>query len=210
MVAKPSTPLRERLASEQGFTLVEFMVAALIMSFVLGSTVMLATQLQQAYSTQLDDAGLEQEARYALDWIARDLRQAGSDGYYTLEPDEEALFIDPNGGGDPDSIRIRQDINPPDGDFDDDGEDITIELDTVNNVITRENTNADTTEDMTDPIVTDLEFTFLNAAHTAAVDPEDVVYVRAQVTAESRAWSVNLGRRPIVTLATEVRVRTRQ
>ena len=98
----PTTP-RARLANDQGFTLVEFMIAALIMSFVLGGTVMLAMQMQQAYSTQLDDAALEQEARYALDWIARDLRSAASDAYYEVDEDQE-LFIDPNGGATPTTV----------------------------------------------------------------------------------------------------------
>lgn len=210
MVTTHSISTRARLAGEQGFTLVEFMIAALIMSLVLGSTVMLATQLQQAYTTQLDDAALEQEARYALDWIARDLRQAGSDPYYVLAADDE-IGIDPNGGGDPDdSIRIQQDINPTDGVIDDDGEDITIALDTVNDVITREDTIAGVTEDMTDPVFTDLQFTFLDSSHTVTADPDDVSYVRVQVTAQSRAWSVNLGDRPSATLSTEIRVRTRR
>ena len=196
--------------NEKGFTLVEFMIAALIMSFVLGGTVMLATQLQQSYSTQLDDAALEQEARYALDWIARDLRQAASDPYHEIDSDQE-LFIDPNGGGDPDdSIRFQADINPPDGALDDDGENVTIEFDAVNGVITREDTIASTTEDMTDGIFTDLQFTFLDSSHTATTDPDNVAYVRVQVTAQSRAWNSNLGERPSFTLAKEVRVRTRR
>ena len=206
----PGSISRARLVSEKGFTLVEFMIAALVMSFVLGGTVMLATQLQQSYSTQLDEAALEQEARYALDWIARDLRQAASDPYHEIDSDEE-LFIDPNGGGDPDdSIRIQADINPPDGVLDDDGENVTIEFDAVNGVITREDTIATTTEDMTDGIFTDLQFTFLDSARTATTDPDNVAYVRVQVTAQSRAWNSNLGERPSFTLAKEVRVRSRR
>ena len=206
----PESISRARLVSEKGFTLVEFMIAALVMSFVLGGTVMLATQLQQSYSTQLDEAALEQEARYALDWIARDLRQAASDPYHEIDSDQE-LFIDPNGGGDPDdSIRIQADINPPDGVLDDDGENVTIEFDAVDGVITREDTIATTTEDMTDGIFTDLQFTFLDSSRTATADPDNVAYVRVQVTAQSRAWNSNLGERPSFTLAKEVRVRTRR
>ena len=205
----PRAISRAPIASEKGFTLVEFMIAAMIMSFVLGGTVMLATQLQQSYSTQLDDVALEQEARYALDWIARDLRQAASDGYSAIAADE--ISIDPNGGGDPDdSIQILADINPPDGLLDDAGEDVTIELDTVNNIITREDAVAGTTEDMTDGIFTDLQFTFLDSSKTVTADPSSVAYVRVQVTAQSRAWNGNLGERPTFTLAKDVRVRTRR
>jgi len=183
MVAKPVTT-RARLAGDQGFTLVEFMIAALIMSFVLGGTVMLATQMQQAYSTQLDDAALEQEARYALDWIARDLRSAASDAYYEIDEDQE-FVIDPNGGGDPDdSLQIQADINPPDGLIDDNGEDITIELDPLTRIITRYDAIADDTEEMTDGIFTDLQFTFLDSTRTVTANPQSVSYVQVQVTAE--------------------------
>jgi prepilin-type N-terminal cleavage/methylation domain-containing protein len=201
---------RARLASDQGFTLVEFMIAALIMSFVLGGTVMLAMQMQQTYSTQLDDAALEQEARYALDWIARDLRSAASDAYYQIDEDQE-LVIDPNGGGDPDdSIQIRADISPPDGAIDDNGEDITIELDPLTGIITRYDAIADDTEEMTDGIFTDLQFTFLDSTRTVTANPEDVSYVQVQVTAESRAWNGDLGERPRSTLSMEVRMRARR
>ena len=209
MVAKPVTT-RARLAGDQGFTLVEFMIAALIMSFVLGGTVMLAMQMQQAYSTQLDDAALEQEARYALDWIARDLRSAASDAYYEIDEDQE-FVIDPNGGGDPDdSIQIQADINPPDGLIDDNGEDITIELDPLTRIITRYDAIADDTEEMTDGIFTDLQFTFLDSTRTVTANPQSVAYVQVQVTAESRAWNSHLGERPRSTLSTEVRLRTRR
>jgi type IV pilus assembly protein PilW len=199
-----------RLSSDQGFTLVEFMIAALVMSFVLGSTVMLAMQMQQAYSTQLDDVALEQEARYALDWIARDLRSAGSDAYYQINASQE-FFIDPNGGADPDdSIRFQADINPPDGVLDDPGENVTIALDPVNRVITRLDTNAAVTETMTDAIFTDLQFTFLDSTRTVTANPQVVAYVRVRVTAQSRAWNPNIGAFPSSTLSTEVRLRTRR
>jgi type IV pilus assembly protein PilW len=201
---------RARFTSDQGFTLVEFMIAALVMSFVLGSTVMLAMQMQQAYSTQLDDVALEQEARYALDWIARDLRSAGSDAYYQINASQE-FFIDPNGGADPDdSIRFQADINPPDGVLDDPGENVTIALDPVNRVITRLDTNAAVTETMTDAIFTDLQFTFLDSTRTVTANPQVVAYVRVRVTAQSRAWNPNIGAFPSSTLSTEVRLRTRR
>ena len=80
------------LHGESGFTLVEFLISALIMSIVLGSAVGLATQIQAAYGTQYDDNVAEQEARYALDWIARDLRSAGSDAYGVIAEDQEGCF----------------------------------------------------------------------------------------------------------------------
>lgn len=201
-----ATPRQRRPDSEGGFTLVEFMIAALITTIVLGGTVGLATQLQQAYSTQLDDAAVEQEARYALDWIARDLRSAASDPYDIIADDQE-VWIDPNGGLDTDdSIRVQADVNDPDGVLDGDGENVTIAFDSANNVITRLDANADdpAAVAMTDAIITDLRFTFLNNNRTATTSPALVAYVQVQVTAESRG-----ARSTTSTLSTEVRLRTR-
>ena len=108
-----SGPGRRSLKSEGGFTLVEFLIATLIMSLVLGGTVGLATRISEGYQSQLDDSVVEQEARYALDWIARDLRSADSDPYNVI-PANQGIWLDPNGGADNnDSIRVQADINPP-------------------------------------------------------------------------------------------------
>jgi Tfp pilus assembly protein PilW len=205
-------PARRSPKGEGGFTLVEFMVSALIMSIVLGGTVGLATQIQRSYGTQLDDANLEQEARYALDWIARDLRAAGSDPY-DITLDALEVWLDPNGGGDSDSIRIQSDINPPDGVLDGDGENVTIALDPVNQVITRADANADVpgAVAMTDDIFLELIFTYLDEDRVETDQPELVTYVRVQVTTQSRVPIPNMTplTYPTSTLATEVRLRTR-
>jgi Tfp pilus assembly protein PilW len=205
-----------RLKSEGGFTLVEFLIAAFIMSLVLGGTVGLATRIQEGYQSQLDDSVVEQEARYALEWIARDLRSAASDPYNVI-PNNQGMFLDPNGGANnDDSIRVQADIggNGPDGDIADAGENITIALDAVNNVITRADTNSATpaATPMTDAIFTDLSFTFLDASRTVTANSDLVAYIRVQVTAQSRGRNPNsatAGGFTRATLGTEVRVRTR-
>ena len=188
------------------------MIAAALTSLVLGSTVMLATQIQQAYGTQLDDATVEQEARFALEWIARDLRSAGSDPYGII-PVEQEVWLDPNGGADTDdSIRVQADINPPDGDIADERENVTIAFDSVNSVITRQDSNSasDTSAvAMTEPFFTDLSFTFLDSSRTATATSSLVAYVQVQVTAQSRARNPFTGAFTTSTLSTEVRLRTR-
>jgi len=188
------------------------MIAAAITAAVLGSTIMLATQIQQAYGTQLDDATVEQEARYALDWIAMDLRSAGSDPYLVI-PSEQDIWIDPNGGADTDdSIRVQADINPSDGDIGDARENVTIAFDPVNSVITRQDSNSPvdaTAVAMTEPIITDLSFTLLDTSRTVTSNSLSVAYVRVQVTAQSRARNPATGAFTTSTLATEVRLRTR-
>ena len=200
-----------RFDDQQGFTLVEFMVAAFIMSIVLGGTIMLAAQMEHSYSTRIDGAVVEQEARYALDWIARDIRSAGSDPYGIVADDQE-VWLDPNAGVQPDdSIRIQSDINVPDGMLDDDGENVTIALDPANRVITRTDANADDTsaQPMTDTIFTALRFSFLNAGRVITTNPKLVAYVRVEVSAQSREPDPNTGQFATATLATAVRLRTR-
>jgi Tfp pilus assembly protein PilW len=213
MVTNVERQRRQRLLeSESGFTLVEFIVSSLILMIVLGGSLTLATQIQQAYQFQTDDTAVEQEARYALDWIARDLRSAASDPYSVIAS-KQGIFLDPNGGADTDdSIRIQADINPTDGDIADAGENVTIALDAVNRVITRADTNsaAPAAAAMTDTIFTDLSFTFLDASRTVTANSDLVAYIHVQVTARSRGRNARAtGGSTIATLATEVRVRTR-
>lgn len=217
MVAARDLPRRQPverargLGREGGFTLVEFMISALIMTLVLGATVALAAQIQQGYQSQLDDAAVEQEARYALEWIARDLRSAGSDPYnIILEADE--IRIDPDAVAPPDdSVRLWSDIFPPDGDADDVGEKITIALNPMTNEITRADANAadPSAIAMTEAIFTELAFTFLNDAGAEEADSTLVTSVRAEVTAQSRGFSAVTQEFPSFTLSTEVRLRVR-
>jgi Tfp pilus assembly protein PilW len=204
-------PVRRSLG-EGGFTLVEFIISSLIMMIVLGGTVTLATRIQQGYQYQADDTVVEQEARYALDWIARDLRSAGSDPYNAIA-NNQGIFLDPNGGANnDDSIRIQADISPTDGDIADAGENVTIALDTVNRVITRADTNSATPAAvaMTDTIFTDLSFTFLDASRTVTATSDLIAYIQVQVTAQSRGRNAQAaGGFTTATLGTEVRVRTR-
>ena len=215
MVAKVERRQRRGwLESESGFTLVEFMISSLIMMIVMGGTLLLATRIQEGYQFQTDDTVVEQEARYALDWIARDLRSAGSDPYNIIA-NNQGIFLDPNGGANnDDSIRIQADISPngPDGDIGDAGENITIALDTVNRVITRADTNsaAPAAVAMTDTIFTDLSFTFLDASRTVTATSDLIAYIQVQVTARSRGRNAQAaGGFTTATLGTEVRVRTR-
>jgi prepilin-type N-terminal cleavage/methylation domain-containing protein len=195
---------RRSPSSQGGFTLVEFMIAMAITTAVLGATVGLAASIQQAYTSDLDDVAVEQEVRYALDWIARYVRSAGSNPYScaVFQP----IWIDPNGNGDDDDVRVQADINPPDGDCTDSEEDVTIALDTDNDVITL-NTGAGAVA-MTDPIITNLQFTYLDDAHNATAAEAQVAYVGIAVTGQSKGRDANTEFTEF-TLSTEVRIRAR-
>jgi hypothetical protein len=225
MVGLPEQNRRRTLGDARGFTLVEFMIAALIMTAVLGGTVALATQVQQGYTTQLDDVVVEQEVRYALDWIARILRSAGSNPYSISTspcPDVGTPFqpirIDPNGNGDDDDIRVQADIYPPNGILGGDvagtcteaGEDVTIALDPDATTITLQDNNTDDDpEAMTEPIIANLEFTYLNSARNVTTNPNLIAYVQVEITGRSKAYNTVLREFPEATLSTEVHIRTR-
>jgi type II secretory pathway pseudopilin PulG len=192
------------LRRDGGFTLVEFMIAMAITTAVLGGTVALAAQIQQAYTSQLDDAAVEQEVRYALDWVTRYLRSAGSNPYAcaVFQP----IWIDPNGNGEDDDVRVQADINPPDGDCTDSEEDVTIALVGDNDVITLD-TGAGAVA-MTDPIITNLEFTYLDSSRNVTTNEGLVAYVGVEVTGRSEGRNAITGFTEF-TLSTEVRLRAR-
>ena len=226
------------VTSEKGFTLIEFMITAAIMAAVLGGTIALASQVQRSYTTDLDDVVVEQEVRFALDWITRVLRSAGSNPY-DLETSQcpsvgtvfQAVDVDPNANGAVDDIRIKADITgaagAPDsllggtgGACDQEGEDVIIAYDDDAMTITIEDQNTDgAPRTMTEPLITDLEFVYYNSSHTVLcgdpcadpdnIDPDLVTYVKVRVTGQSEAYNLHLGDRPETTLESEVRIRTR-
>ena len=218
-----TTTPRRRLASEGGFTLVEFMVAGLITIAVVGSAVLLATQMQSVYTTQLDDATVEEEARFALDWIAQALRNADTNPYdisslltscAATAGEPVGIDIDPADSG---TVRIRADINPPNGLIggtaaacDEGGEDVTIAHDPAAMVITREdNSGTDGPITMTEPIIQDLVFTFLDSSRTVTTNEALITFVKVQIVGQSQVYNANFGEGATATLETEVRVRTR-
>jgi prepilin-type N-terminal cleavage/methylation domain-containing protein len=209
---------------KRGFTLVELMIALGIASAVLGTTVALATQLQQAYSIQLDAATVQEELRFALDWISRLMRSAGSNPYnIALSPCPEAntvfqaIRLDPNGNGVQDDVRIQADVNPANGLLvgaagacSETGEDITVALDQDDFVITRQDHAIDDAPiAISEPIFKELIFTYLDSARAETVDPASIVSAQIRVTGQSKALHPITGEYTRSTLATEVRLRTR-
>lgn len=180
------------------------MIAMAITTAVLGATIGLAASIQHAYTANLDDAAVEQEVRYALDWMTRYLRSAGSNPY-TCVP-FQAIWSDPNGNDQDDDIRIQADVNPPDGDCTGSEEDLTIALDQDNRVITLD-TGAGAVA-MTDPIITGLEFAYRDDLHNPTETEPQIAYVDVRVTGQSEGRSATGGFAEF-TLSSEVRIRAR-
>lgn len=200
------------------------MIVAAITAAVVGAAVTMASTIQTVYSYQLNDAAVEQEARFALDWIARVLTPAGSNPYTitvsacpvagtTFAP----LRLDPDGDGIHDDVRVQADVNPPNGVLigglaacTESGEDVTIAHDAVNNTITRRDMALDATPvAVTDGVFTQLLFTYLNASRLVTTNPVTISYVQVTLTGRSRSRNTFTGQMSTLTYQSEVRLRAR-
>jgi len=125
--------------------------------------------------------------RYALDWITRALRSAGSNAY-DISTSEcpasgtlvEAIDVDSDGNGIIDGIRLKADIrganatDPPDGKLGGDagacnqeGEDVQITYNSGARTIRFQDMNTDASaSDMTEPVIEGMEFVFYDSSHT--------------------------------------------
>jgi prepilin-type N-terminal cleavage/methylation domain-containing protein len=212
-------------SAERGFTLIEVLVAATVGTIVLGAAVALAVVAQRGYTTQMQDAAVQQEARYALEWIASVLRPAGANTYnITLNgacpvanTAFQAIRMDPDADGQNDDIRIQADINPANrviggiaGACNEANEDVIIGHNPVTFEITRRDMNFDATPvAMTDPIFTQLQFTYLDVNRAVTAVPAQVAYIVVSVTGRSRVRNVYTQAFTTHTLQTEVRLRAR-
>jgi prepilin-type N-terminal cleavage/methylation domain-containing protein len=97
MAAKPPA------CGDAGFTLVELLIALVVMALVMSAMVDIVAQVSGRYEPQRLRMDARQQARTALDMMGRLARMATT---VTPDPDANGLF---------DSIRMRGDWNPPNG-----------------------------------------------------------------------------------------------
>ena len=177
---------------------------------------------QNRYASQLDNAGYREEARFALDWIARDLMSAGSNPYGVTASDcpiTGTSFVsvrpDPNQNGLHDDIRINADAGLPngllggkEGTCNEAYEDITIAFDPDTRTITRRDNNIDPQPmPMTDSVITDLEFAYLDAHGAATNDAAAIAVVQVNVSAQGRVRNAQTGTLPTFSGQTDVYLR---
>lgn len=209
---------------ERGFSLIELMIVCLITAMVIGSAAMLASQVQRAYTHELDDAAVQQEGRFVLDWIGKTLASAGSNPYNITVTDCPAagtvftpLLLDPDADGIHDDIRVTADINPPNGVLlglagacNEAFEDVTIAHDAAANTITRWDRGTDAGPvAISDSVFTFLRFTFLTVARAATTTPAAIAYVQVELRGRSRAINPHTGTQTTFVFRSEVRVRAR-
>jgi Tfp pilus assembly protein PilW len=213
------------LRKEDGFTLIELMVATVCTVIVLGSAVALTSQIEAGYRSQIEDSAGEQEARYALEWIGRHLRGAGNNPFNVTESDcpganttFSGIIIDPNDDDVDDDITIQSDSNPPDGkiggeppDCDQSNEHVTISYDSAaKTIVFLDEAVGDSATTRTDSVIDGLLFEYLGSDGVTPVTVSaNIFYVRTRITIRTRTLNASTGLPSTRTLTSEIRVRGR-
>jgi Tfp pilus assembly protein PilW len=195
----------------------------LITVTIMGAALAVTEQVSRGYTTQLDGALIQDEARFALEWVETQLRTAGSNPYDIATTNcpsgvaFEALRLDPNGNGVMVDVRLQADVNPPNGLLggvggvcDETGEDVTIAHDPTARTITLlDNNVGGNPTPMTDSVITSLRFTYLDASRAPTTVAATAAFVQIGVTATTPNANRAGGASDSVTLTSEVLVRTR-
>ncbi len=214
----------DRATDSRGFTLAELLVAMAVGSLVIGSAMLLTGQMQKSYGSQIDGAAVQQEARYAMDWISRALLSAGSNPTRITVADcpvagtaFRAIRRDPNGDGVNNDVRIHADISPPNGLLGgpagactEAGEIVTIAHDVANRTVTRRDDNIDAAAvAMSDTVITQLLFQYFTANGAVAAIDDTVSVVRVTISARTPANDPYTGQPVTFTTSADVRLRAR-
>ena len=213
-----------QLRQENGFTLMELLVASVCTMIVLGSAVALTSQIQVGYKRQLEDSAGEQEGRYAIEWIGRYLRGAGNNPWNVTKSDCPGvdtnffgIIMDPNGDGVNDDITIQSDSNPPDGKVggvspvcDQINEHVNISFDADNSTIVfLDEAVGDAATTRTDAVIGGLQFVYLDSTRAPTTVQANVFYVQTQITIRTRTVEAGSGQPNTRVLSGEIRVRGR-
>ena len=116
---------------ERGFSLVEFLISALVLLVVSASVFSMLAETQRAASYQTEVQSVLENTRLAMDTLERVIRQAGNNPTkaafqgVTIANSSEARFCADLTG----SAAGQPDKGDPDGDILDAGEDVTIRYD---------------------------------------------------------------------------------
>ena len=217
------------VVQQRGFTLIELLVSMVVSLVVVGGAALVTSQVQGAYTRQLEEAAAEQEGRYAIDWVSRLIRSAANNPYSlptAAMPTSDCpaantaftwLIIDPNNNLANDDIRIQTDSNPPDGmlggsagNCNQANEDVTISYSAANRSITfLDNNLGGTASVRTDAVIDGLTFIYKDANRNPTAIAANVIFVETQVRVRTRTLNPATGLPYTRTLAQEVRIRGR-
>jgi type II secretory pathway pseudopilin PulG len=119
------------VTSERGMTMVELLVGSAVMITVLSVTTAILTQSSRMFTQQRTAMDTRNSAGASIDMLVRLMRQSScisdKDVYC------QSIFPDPDNNDVLDTVRVRGDWNPRDGDYGDDYEDVIFRV--VNNTL---------------------------------------------------------------------------
>ncbi len=203
---KKENPSHLRMVrSEQGFSLIEFMLCSLILLVVAGSVCGILNQTQRTASYQVEVQGVLEGTRYSMMTIERILQQAGNDPLNAGFPGISEMRAT--------HVRVRADLtgsagteNPPDpdkgdpdGDTMDSGEDVTVNFDA----------NAGTIQINGQPIasnITAFSLQYFDQHGGAAVSGDQVTRIRITLTGRSPAADPQTGKTFSIQLAGDIQL----
>ena len=179
LTGKPNKPFSD---AGKGFTLLELLVTVVVMGVVLGIVGQILVQTQTVYLNQREMIRAQQDVRFALHTFVRLLRMSGNDpletpiGFQAIDPD-------PDGNTIWDTIRIRADWNPADGDLADPDEDVRF---TVNNniLLIQQASDASAVEFL--PNISAIQFQYFDGDGNVIADPvtDNGAIARVQATVQ--------------------------
>ena len=159
----------------EGFTLIEMLIALVILSIVSGVAYGIFASLSKSFTTQDVTAKTQQNLRIGIDFMTRDIRMAGLDPLDTAN----AGIITAS----PTAIRFTADKNM-DGDVDDSAEDVTYQLNGKTLQLIDDQGTATLNEN-----ISDFEFIYFDTDGAATTVVENVRSVGITLTATTPAGS---------------------
>jgi prepilin-type N-terminal cleavage/methylation domain-containing protein len=156
---------KKAMDSAKGFTLVELIVAMVILVVVVGIVGSITITVEKGYVSQQALLEAQNNARVAMDMILRLVRMAGNNPMLIVF---EPIHPDPDGNSLMDSIRLRSDWNPSDGDLGDRYEDMIFS--TNNGVMYVKQPSDGSPVEFVDRIES-LSFTYFDNSGNAIADP---------------------------------------
>ncbi len=180
----------ETFNNNNGFTLIEVMIALAIVSIVLGSMYGLFSNMNKSFTSQNVASNTQETLRSGINYLIRDFRMAGYD------PTGDAgagITIATNT-----SIQFTADNNGNGDDFDS-GEDITYSLSGTNLQLT----DSIGTETLI-PNVTTLQFLYYDSSGNITADLSEISIIEIALTVQEPAGRANPVER---NLTTRVRAR---
>jgi len=180
---------------EAGYSLAELLVATSVVMTVTGAAGALAAGVQRIATAVDGEQAARMDARFTIDWIVRTVEEAGS---YPYGPPAgvcgagggvEPLDVDPLADGRRDAIRVRADVNPPNGVLggaadacDERGEDVLIAFDRRAGTVTRRDAADGAPAAVSAPRVLGLLFEYRDADGAVTNRAVDVASVRITLT----------------------------